>query len=328
MTACARDRRSQPAATKLASRTMLVPPSAGVVVVTSAARAHPSTEIIWTVLHSLSLLGGGLSRAPIRIVCDGCRGQSDLDPEHAARLEQRLARDPCRFSKRGIVTDRIKTAYTEFKARLADEIGRASRCGSLPSVSMLELEEHHGFALAVREGLRAARSDGARLALVVQHDRAFCRRMPAADVDACVDFILRGRHPCRCVGFPSGTSKLLASRMSREYKLDGLLDARSVRLRRGLCLRPSIFWCARPTSNMRFRHPRRTEICVFTDSWRTLAGTTPIISSTWSERCRSTSRFDTRRRRCMRASVRSTATHTVHHAAGLFPLQWTEDVRC
>ena len=43
----------------------------------------------------------GLDAAPVAVVCDGCR---ELEAEHAARLSARLAIDPMRFSKRGIVS--------------------------------------------------------------------------------------------------------------------------------------------------------------------------------------------------------------------------------
>ena len=67
------------------------PPPVSIVVVTSAARSHPSTEIIWRTLTSLDFLDlDGAS--PITIVCDGCRSASSLDAQHAARLAPRHRR--------------------------------------------------------------------------------------------------------------------------------------------------------------------------------------------------------------------------------------------
>lgn len=137
----------------------------GIVIVTSAARSNPNTEIIWSTIESLALFEG-LSDAPILVVCDGCRSSSDLEPDHAARLADRLAADPCLFSKRGIVADSVALAYEAFKDQLEAE---AAAQGPIASrLSLLRLGSHHGFALAVREGLLWCRRSRLELALVVQ----------------------------------------------------------------------------------------------------------------------------------------------------------------
>jgi len=150
------------------------------IIVTSPAQSHPSTEIIWKTIDSLPLLEGELAAAPITVVCDGCRPASQLDEAYAARLADRLAVHSCRFSKRGIVTDEVASNYEAFKVRLAAEASAAGY--SAERLSILTLPTHHGFAFAVKEGLQAALAAGASHALVVQHDRAFCRRMHARDV--------------------------------------------------------------------------------------------------------------------------------------------------
>jgi hypothetical protein len=197
---------------------------ATILVITSPARSHPSTEVIWTVLDTLPLLGG-LSDAPIVVVCDGCRASSSLEPIHAQRVRAKLERDPCALSKRGIVSDDVARNYESFQKRFAQEA--ASKL--LRRVSMLKLDSHHGFALAVREGLLATRT---RFALVVQHDRAFIRRVSAADVGA-IAAHFDAQLCCRYVGFPSGTSKRLAARVANQYKLSALLERRSYTLRGG-----------------------------------------------------------------------------------------------
>ena len=225
----------------------LAPPTTPtrVVVITSPAQGHPSTEIIWTTLRSIAFLSRAFAEAPITVVCDGCRSASSLDEAHAARLAARLAEHPCRFSKRGIVSDDVANAYELFKRRLASE---AAEAGYGSRLELLELTAHHGFALAVRQGLRTVLAAGARYALVVQHDRAFCRRMPQRDVTQLMQHF--EAHPtCRYIGFPSGTSKLLARRTANEYKLHTLLEERTYPLRPSLgprsgrlSLRPCIFW--------------------------------------------------------------------------------------
>ena len=86
-------------------------------------------------MSSLALLEG-LERAPVVVVCDGCRPQSGLEPSHAARLADRLAIHPCRFSKRGIVTDSVAAAYSEYKQRLLAE---AAASDAQRSIRLLEL---------------------------------------------------------------------------------------------------------------------------------------------------------------------------------------------
>ena len=210
------------------------PPRVGVVVVTSPARRHPSTELTDSVLNSLDLIEG-IDGSPTAIVCDGCRSLDELEPAHAARLSERLAANPIKFSKRGIVSNEIAAAYGVYKRRLRSS-GR----------ELLELDSHHGFALAVREGLRWAQGAGCTHALVCQHDRRFVRRLPAAALRAILGHFA-AEPSCRYVGFPSGTSKRLASRTHNEYRLGDLLRARTVPLPPGdagtsLSLRPSIFW--------------------------------------------------------------------------------------
>ena len=169
------------------------------------------------------------------------------------RLANRLEIDPMRFSKRGIVTHSVSAAYDEFK-RL-----RAERSG----LTMLELGSHHGFALAVREGLRWAQDSGCTHALVCQHDRRFVRQLSAPTLGALLDHF-ETRPSCRYVGFPSGTSKRLAARTANEYKLGSLLEARSHALPpsphgRRLSLRPSIFWY---DSNHLVHVDRALECCI------------------------------------------------------------------
>lgn len=209
----------------------------GIVLVTSPARSHPSTDIIWGALGSTSLLRG-LDAAPITVVCDGCRTPADLSAEHAVRAQKKLDRDPCATSKRGIVANEIGQAYEEYQARLRDEILRR---GLSERISVESLSSHHGFALCVRHGLEHMRRRGKEYALVVQHDRAFIRRVEEADMRRVLE-AFETDATTRYVGFPSSTSKGQATRLQPKYKLGRLLDARTRPLRDGLMLRPTIFW--------------------------------------------------------------------------------------
>ena len=204
--------------------------------ITSPAQSHPSTEIIWQTLNSLELISG-LENAPITVVADGCRRVSSLEPEYAGRLAARLDAHPCRFSKRGIVTDAVAEAYEEYKERLAHEVA-----SSLPgrAVDLLELE-YGGFAMAVKAGLQSVIASGAKYALVVQHDRAFCHSLAHSDLEGIYDH-LEKQPGCRYVGFPSGTSKLLAAKTSTVYQLHKLLASRTRQLRPSIRLVPCIHW--------------------------------------------------------------------------------------
>ena len=195
------------------------PSSVGVIVITSPARSHPNTEIIWSAIESLELLEG-LSSAPITIVCDGCRPTALLDPAHAERLADRISVDPCLFSKRGIVSDEVAAAYDNFQVQLEKEA--AAHPTLAARLSLLRLDSHHGFALAVREGLLSCCRAGLKHALVMQHDRAFIRRLRLSTLQGILDHFETQR-ACRYVGFPSGTSKLLASRARDATTLNWLI---------------------------------------------------------------------------------------------------------
>jgi hypothetical protein len=203
----------------------------GIVLVTSPARSHPSTSLTWGALGSTSLLRG-FDQCPICIVCDGYRTPFELEPDHASRVEVRLARDPCALSKRGIVAPQIADGYEEYKSRLAHEIRQRGLHGR---IAVEDLASHHGFALCVRHGLHECQRLGKRFALVLQHDRAFIRRVPQADVDLLLRK-LDGDAATRYIGFASSTSKLQATRLAPKYKLGRLLTYRSHELRKGLML--------------------------------------------------------------------------------------------
>lgn len=191
----------------------------------------------WAALGSTSLLQG-IDRCCIEIICDGFRSPANLESAHATRVDAKLLRDPCALSKKGIVSERIGAAYDQYKCRLANEIA----CRGLHNrVGVTELPTHHGFALCVREGLLKMQRRGLRYALVCQHDRAQIRRVSRNDVALVLDRFQRDP-TVNYIGLPSSTSKLQATRLAPRYKLGKLLAARSLTLRPGLVLRPSIFW--------------------------------------------------------------------------------------
>ena len=91
----------------------------------------------------------------------------------------------------------MAASYARFKRRL---------CAERSGLTVLELDSHHGFALAVREGLQWARAAGCTYALVCQHDRRFVRPLGAPTLQALLAHF-EDQPSCRYIGFPSGTSK-------------------------------------------------------------------------------------------------------------------------
>jgi len=217
-----------------------LPPAIGIVLVTSPARVHPATELIWTVLSSLMLIGSLDERddCPVLIVCDGCHPPDTLDAAYAQRIAPAMTEDAYRFSKRGVVSATAAQAYGQFKQLLREEIIQR---GLEKRVTVVEMSTHAGFAMSVRHGLRWMLERRYELALVMQHDRVFVRPLSRADLDLLTCRFADDEH-CRYVGFPSGSSKLLPSRTVEQYGLGPLLAARSLHLRERLWLRPSIFW--------------------------------------------------------------------------------------
>ena len=132
--------------------------SVGIIVVSSPARSHPCTDMFWRTLGSTRFVEG-LDDAKIVVVLDGYRTPAQLDAERAARLEPRLARDPCALSKKGIVSSDIGASYETFKERLRSE---ACKYGLGDRIAFDELSSHHGFALCVRRGLEHIGRSGRR----------------------------------------------------------------------------------------------------------------------------------------------------------------------
>ena len=155
--------------------TIAIGESIAIVLISSPARMHPSTDMTWRTLGTTCMLDG-LDRCPIQIVCDGYRTPTDLDASHAARILPQLERDPAALSKKGIVRGDMGDAYEKYKAQLHIDIAER---GLSERVSVDELGSHHGFAMCVRHALE--RCDR-RFALIMQHDRCFIRGLATHDL--------------------------------------------------------------------------------------------------------------------------------------------------
>ena len=104
--------------------TIAVGESIAIVLISSPARVHPSTDMTWRTLGTTCMLDG-LDRCPIQIVCDGYRTPTDLEASHAARILPQLERDPAALSKKGIVRGDLGNAYEKYKAQLHIDIGQS-----------------------------------------------------------------------------------------------------------------------------------------------------------------------------------------------------------
>jgi hypothetical protein len=220
---------------------MVLAAKVGIVLVTSPARIHPSTELAWSALGSTVLLRG-LEDAPVSIVCDGYRTPDDLPEAHAARIAPRLQKDPCALSKRGIVASEIGDAYESYKLRLREEV---AACSLHNRISVEELDSHMGFAMCVKRGLELSAARGDKFALILQHDRAFVRRIEQRVLERLL-VAFDDDPTLRYVGFCSGTSKAMSSWLGPRYKLGHLLEARRRPLdvdgSSRVCLVPTVFW--------------------------------------------------------------------------------------
>ena len=129
-----------------------------IVLTTSAAPIHPSTEIVDQVLSSLSHHAPALLPCRMIITCDGCS-----DVREGQKLKYRS----------GIVDAAARAAYNEYVDTLRESAAGGGRHGF--AFELLELRRRHGFGGAVRAALSLITTP---LVLVVQHDRTLLR--PAA----------------------------------------------------------------------------------------------------------------------------------------------------
>eukprot|EP00928_Gymnodinium_smaydae_P084856 TRINITY_DN6812_c2_g3_i2.p1 TRINITY_DN6812_c2_g3~~TRINITY_DN6812_c2_g3_i2.p1 ORF type:complete len:379 (-),score=81.70 TRINITY_DN6812_c2_g3_i2:171-1307(-) len=135
-----------------------------VIVTTSAAPVHPSTELLDQVLGSLVTNAPELADSRVIVVCDGCK----MSAKNAWRS--------------GRVTEDGRDAYDVYKARLRAAFEASPAPAHLPRrCELLELPTNHGFGFAVRAALEHVDTP---LVCVVQHDRAFLRRISLRDVVA------------------------------------------------------------------------------------------------------------------------------------------------
>lgn len=141
-----------------------------VVLVTSAVRTHPQTDVIDAVIASLVLVNG-LADCDLIIVCDAPKSVADAKGNHW---------------KSGILTDESFANYLKYIENLRMKYERREgTVSSRGNTTILEMKSHLGFAYCLHEGLKVAKSRGHLYVMALQHDRAFvekCEIQPIVDI--------------------------------------------------------------------------------------------------------------------------------------------------
>ena len=132
----------------------------------------------------------------------------------------------CRcMAKLGVIAENHVPAYEEYVRRLRAEFKE-----------VVQLDSHHGFAMAVHEGLRMCSTD---YCLILQHDRSFCR--PVVNLEQILQ-IMDGDESIRYVGFNTFKSARHDRVLEERYGLLGTMSQLSKEISSDYSLFPLIFW--------------------------------------------------------------------------------------
>lgn len=135
-------------------------------------------------------------------------------------------------TKKGRITNEMVLNYEEYYINLLAKY-------SSPQVKIVRLESHHGFAMAVKEGLLHCTTT---FSLILQHDRIFC--VPFAHLAKVCQVMEENLH-IRYVGFPTVMSKNHQKSLHCRYSLLPLVDPAQSHIEiypNELALHPLIFW--------------------------------------------------------------------------------------
>lgn len=188
-----------------------------VVVVTSPAPCHPSTEMIERLLHSLRLLHG------LEATGDGASGGGGSSDD-AAAVSVLISCDGYEVGSKkkrsAAVSEERAVDYEEYKTRLLHTYGAVCTacgcgctCGQRPrpssklDVQVSELGSWHGFGLGLRAALALVRTP---LVLVSPHDMEFGHEADLRHIAALVGDASNG---VEYVGFPNSNTLTHPQRM-------------------------------------------------------------------------------------------------------------------
>ena len=169
-----------------------------IVIVSSPAPCHPSTELIDYVIQSLNFMKE-TNECDIFIVLDGYK-ISDSDAH----------------VKQGRVTADRGAAYEEYIVNLRAKYEGDPSAG-IRKYHLICSPEHIGFAMCVKLGLEMVST---KYCLILQHDRIFVS--PFNHICSCVDVFEQHSH-VRYIGFPSSCNKNHESTMLYRYDISPLV---------------------------------------------------------------------------------------------------------
>ena len=139
-----------------------------ILIVTSPAPRNPDTSMVWAVINSCDSYLGGLDKCNVVVVADGYNLSTKIRRGNEYSL-----------SKAGMVTKEVQSSYEQFKTTLQLEMKAKNEASQNSRIyTLLSLQEHHGFALAVKKGLEFIKCTPphTKHCLILQHDRAFTRQ--------------------------------------------------------------------------------------------------------------------------------------------------------
>ena len=135
-------------------------------------------------------------------------------------------------TKKGRISADMVEKYEEYYHQLKKKYDS-------PPVAILRLDSHHGFAMAVKEGLLSCKTT---FALVLQHDRVFSAEF--THLDRVCQVMLQNSH-MRYVGFPTVMSQNHQMLLKCRYSLLPLIDPAQSHvdvIPDEIVLQPLIFW--------------------------------------------------------------------------------------
>ena len=185
-----------------------------IAIISSPSPVHPSTQLIDSVLNSLSYLDLDYTKCEIIIYLDGYVVKEKNE------------------SKRGRITPARADNYELFITNLQ------SKYGSFSNVKIIRSPSHTGYAFGVRKCLEETLTS---YALVLQHDRVFIQ--PFSGMPNIMTLMEATPH-IRYVGFPSVTNKTHIAQILYRYQLDCLAtpDVQLPLGEKDYFLQPCVFW--------------------------------------------------------------------------------------
>ena len=129
------------------------------------------------------------------------------------------------MAKLGVIAENHVPAYAEYVRRLQTEFDE-----------VIDLETHHGFAMAVLEGLKMCSTE---YCLILQHDRSFCR--PVTNLEMILE-TMDSDESIRYVGFNTFKSARHDRVLEERYDLLSTMSEQSKKISSEHSLFPLIFW--------------------------------------------------------------------------------------